>query len=77
MIIPITNEEKNILIDLVKKVVLKLKKLSFFKNINNNIELNQDEMLVAIGIITNPILLKKIILISIISSKIKTWKNFY
>ena len=65
MIIPITNEEKNILINLVKKVVLKLKKLSFFKNINNNIELNQDEMLVAIGIITNPILLKKIILIRI------------
>jgi hypothetical protein len=46
---------------------LKLNKFFIFKNINNKIALNQDDIVVAIGIIMNPTSLKKIILISILS----------
>jgi hypothetical protein len=44
---------------------LKLNKFFFFKKINNKIALNQDDIVVAIGIIINPTSLKKIILINI------------
>ena len=47
-----------ILTNLIKKILLKEKRFLFFKDINNNIPLNQDEIVVAIGIIINPILLK-------------------
>ena len=47
------------------KILLKLNKSLFFKKRNNNRELNQDETLVAIGIIIKPILLKKYTLINI------------
>ena len=57
--------EKTILINLEKKIKLNLNKFSFFKKINNKIELNQDDIVVAIGIIINPIFLKKITLIII------------
>ena len=60
-------EENNILINLETKTKLKLKKLSFFKKINNKIELNHEEIVVAIGIIINPTFLKKIILTKIFS----------
>tara|TARA_B110000967_G_scaffold167484_1_gene176053 strand:+ start:461 stop:586 length:126 start_codon:yes stop_codon:yes gene_type:complete len=39
-------------------IELKLKKLSFFKKINSTIQLNQEDMVVAIGIIINPVFLK-------------------
>ena len=57
--------EKTILINLEKKIKLNLNKFSFFKKMNNKIELNQDDIVVAIGIIINPIFLKKITLIII------------
>ena len=57
--------EKTILINLEKKIKLNLNNLSFFKKINNKIELNQDDIVVAMGIIINPIFLKKITLIMI------------
>ena len=44
---------------------LKLNKFFFFKKINNKIALNQDDIVVAIGIIINPTSLKKIMLINI------------
>ena len=47
--------EKIILINLEKKIKLNLNKFSFFKKINSKIELNQDDIVVAIGIIINPI----------------------
>ena len=46
------------------KIRLKLKKLSFLKKINNKNALNQDEIVVAIGMIIKPICLKKITLIN-------------
>ena len=57
--------EKTILINLEKKIKLNLNKFSFFKKTNNKIELNQDDIVVAIGIIINPTFLKKITLIII------------
>ena len=54
-----------ILINLSIKVKLKLNKFSFFKKINKKIALNQDDIVVAIGIIIKPTALKKIILINI------------
>ena len=42
--------------NLTKNILLNLNKFLFFKNINNMIELNQDEKVVAIGIIINPII---------------------
>ena len=47
-----------ILINLFINIELKLNKLSFFRKTNNKIQLNQDDIVVAIGIIINPILLK-------------------
>ena len=47
--------------------ILNLNKFSFFKKINNKIELNQEAIVVAIGIIINPIFWKKIILIKTFS----------
>ena len=44
-----------ILINLFKNTLLKLNKLSFFKKKNNTIQLNQDDIVVAIGIIIKPI----------------------
>ena len=43
---------------------LKLNKFFVFRKINNKVALNQDDIVVAIGIIKNPTSLKKIILIS-------------
>ena len=54
-----------ILINLFKNTLLKLNKLSFFKKKNNTIQLNQDDIVVAIGIIIKPIWLKNVILIKI------------
>ena len=65
MKIPIIVEENNILKNLETKTKLKLKKLSFFKKINNRIELNHEDIVVDMGIIINPIFLKKIILTKI------------
>ena len=44
---------------------LKLNKFFFLRKINNKMALNQDDIVVAIGIIINPISLKKKILINI------------
>ena len=44
---------------------LKLNKFFVFKKINNKMALNQDDIVVAIGIIINPTSLKKIILTNI------------
>ena len=46
------------------KTKLKLNKFFVFKKINNKIALNQDDIVVAIGIIMNPTSLKKRILIN-------------
>ena len=62
--IPINNEDNKILINLFINTKLKLNKLFIFKKINNKITLNQDDIVVAIGIIMNPISLKKMILIN-------------
>ena len=51
-------DEKTILINLLKKIELNLNKFLSFKRINNINELNQDEIVVAIGIIMKPMLLK-------------------
>ena len=47
-----------ILASLIGKILLNSKKFLFFKKINNTIELNQEDMVVAIGIIIKPTLLK-------------------
>ena len=44
---------------------LKLNKFFVFKKVNNKKALNQDDIVVAIGIIINPTSLKKVILIII------------
>ena len=49
------------------KTILNLNKLSFFKKTNKQIALNQDDIVVAIGKIINPISLKKITLINMIN----------
>ena len=54
-----------ILINLSIKIKLKLNKFFFLSKINKNIALNQDDIVVAIGIIIKPISLKKVILIRI------------
>ena len=46
---------------------LKLNKFFIFKKINSKIALNQDDIVVAIGIIMNPTSLKKIMLINMFS----------
>jgi hypothetical protein len=55
---PIIIEAKTIFKNLTKKILLNLNKFLFFKQINNIIELNHDEIEVAIGIIIKPIFLK-------------------
>ena len=62
---PIRIEATIILINLSMKTRLNLNKLSFFKKTNKQIALNQDDIVVAIGKIINPISLKKITLINI------------
>ena len=47
-----------ILKNLTKNILLKEKRFWLFKNINSNTPLNQEEIVVAIGIIINPISLK-------------------
>ena len=44
------------------KTKLKLNKFFVFRKINNRMALDQDDIVVAIGIIINPISLKKIML---------------
>ena len=63
--IPIRIDATIILINLSMKTKLNLNKLSFFKKTNKQIALNQDDIVVAIGKIINPISLKKITLINI------------
>ena len=58
-------DENNILGNRYKKTELNLKKFLFFEKIYKQIALNQDENDVAIGIIINPIFLKKRTLIKI------------
>ena len=55
---PIKIDAKIILTNLIKNILLKYNNCRFFRNRNNNIELNQDEIDVAIGIIIKPISLK-------------------
>ena len=55
---PISIEAITILTNLIKNILLKEKRSLFFRNTNNNIALNHDEIVVAIGIIINPISLK-------------------
>ena len=57
--IPINAEANKILINLFKNTKLKLNKFFVFRKINNKIALNQDDMVVAIGIIIKPTSLKK------------------
>ena len=71
-----TIDEKIILINLIKNILLNWNKFLFFKKINKIIELNQDDIDVAIGIIIKPILLKKYRLIKIFNiTEIKEIKN--
>ena len=56
--IPIKIEEKIILQNLIIKMLLNLNRSLFLKKINKINELNQDEIVVAIGIIIKPKLLK-------------------
>ena len=56
--IPIKIEAIKILKNLSIKVELNINKFSFFKKINNINTLNQDDIVVAIGIIKKPTLLK-------------------
>ena len=55
---PITIEAKIIFKNLIRNTLLNSNKSLFFKKINKIIELNQDEIVVAIGIIIKPMLLK-------------------
>ena len=51
-------EANKILINLFMNTKLKLNKFLVFKKTNNKIALNQDDIVVAIGIIINPTSLK-------------------
>ena len=51
-------DAKTILKNLIKKILLNSNKFLFFKKINKTIELNHEEIEVAIGIIIKPISLK-------------------
>ena len=55
-------EANKILINLFINTKLKLNKFLIFRKINNKMALNQDDIVVAIGIIMNPTSLKKKIL---------------
>ena len=50
--------------NLIIKTKLKLNKFFVFRNMNNKIALNQDDIVVAIGIIIKPTSLKKTTLIN-------------
>ena len=63
--IPIAIDAIKILMNLSIKTKLKLNKFFFLSKINKNIALNQEDIVVAIGIIIKPISLKKITLIKI------------
>ena len=56
--IPIKIEAKIILKNFEKKILLNLNKFLFLKKRNKTTELNQDEIVVAMGIIIKPMLLK-------------------
>ena len=57
---------------------LKLNKFFFFKKINNKIALNQDDIVVAIGMIKNPISLKRATLISMFNKTLlKKYKKVF
>ena len=62
---PIRIDAITILTNFIINNSLKEKRFPFFKNTNKSKALNQDEMVVAIGIIINPKSLKKYILINI------------
>ena len=62
--IPINTEANKILINLFKNTKLKLNKFFVFRKIINKMALNQDDMVVATGIIINPTSLKKTTLIN-------------
>ena len=62
-IIPIKIEAKTIFKNFKKNILLNVNNFFFLKKINNKIELNHDDIDVAIGIIIKPILLKKYTLI--------------
>ena len=57
-------EEIIIFTSFTKNILLNKNNLLFLKKTNNNIALNHEEMDVAIGMIINPILLKKYKLIT-------------
>ena len=52
-------DDNTIFKKLVTKILLKLNKSLFLRNINKANELNHDEIVVAMGIIMKPIYLKK------------------
>jgi hypothetical protein len=56
--IAINKEAAIIFINLTKNILLKEKRFLFFKKTNNSIAFNHDEIVVAIGIMINPISLK-------------------
>ena len=62
--IPINTEANKILTNLFKNIKLKLNKSFILRKINNKMALNQDDIVVAIGIIINPTSLKKTTLIN-------------
>ena len=62
--IPINTEANKILINLFKNTKLKLNKFFVLRKMNNKMALNQDDIVVAIGIIINPTSLKKTTLIN-------------
>ena len=65
--IPISIEDIKILINLFIKTKLKLNNFFVFRKINNKMALNQDDIVVAIGIIINPTSLKNIMLMNMFS----------
>jgi hypothetical protein len=52
-------DDNKILKNLLINILLKLNKFLFFKNINKKTKLNHEEIVVAIGMMINPIDLKK------------------
>ena len=56
--VPIIIDTNTIFKNLTRKISLNLNRSLFFKKINSKIELSHDEIVVAIGIIIHPILLK-------------------
>ena len=55
---PIKKETKIIFKNLDRKILLNSNNLFFFRKINKTIELNHEEIVVAMGIMINPTLLK-------------------